>query len=508
MPINTTNFQGNNIIQSGTAAMEPVYFPAAHPNPHVKMGRWFTPFVLMLLDYGLVFLALKSSLLLRDVVWPREVLSLPEIPLNEHVFYWTMPLFYIGFLIYEGLYTKRLPFWQSTQKLIKVGTYAAAFIIGAMYFAGATKTVSRLFVFATWLFSCFYLIVGRNIVKRVLECVGLWRCPVIIVGAGKTTELLAKAFEEEPGLGYEIVGVIDEGHKYNAANTNYPIIANFSFLEQAITSSGVSEVVIAMPELGRERLLELVYRIQPLVRKLNIVPDLLGLPLSNLETATFFNQKAMMLRVGNNLVSWKNRFVKRLFDLCLGTLFLVLGFPIMLIVAILIRMDSPGPILLRDRRIGKRGVEFPCYKFRTMYLNSDAILQKHLDENEEARREWERFAKLRVYDPRVTRTGQWIRKWSLDELPQIFNVLKGDMSLVGPRPYLPRERDKMSYYIDTILETTPGITGLWQVGGRNEIDFNGRMSLDAWYVRNWGIWLDIVLLAKTVGVVVRRKGAY
>jgi undecaprenyl-phosphate galactose phosphotransferase len=501
------NYQYNSADQNGDAANEPVYFPAANYDSRILIGRWLSSLVLISIDYCLVFLAVKSALLLRDVVWPVEVLSFPNIPLHESVFCLTIPLFYIGFLVYEGFYTKRLPFWQSAQKFGKICAFATAFTIGAMYFAGATKTVSRIFVFATWIFSCFYLIAGRLIVKHVLEYLGIWRRPVIIVGAGKTTELLAKAFEED-GYGYEIVGVVAEGHQYHGAAAKYPIIANFNFLEQAISGSGVSEVVIAMPELGREKLLELVYRIQPLVKKVNIVPDLLGLPLNNLETATFFNQKAMMLRVGNNLLSLRNRFFKRLFDLVLGLLFLIVGLPIMIIIAILIKRDSAGPVFFRAQRIGKGGAEFCCYKFRTMYVNSDEILQQHLSKDAEARREWERFAKLRVYDPRVTRIGRWLRKWSLDELPQIINVLIGNMSLVGPRPYLPREREKMSYFIDIILETTPGITGLWQVGGRNEIDFNGRLSLDAWYIRNWGIWLDIMLLVRTVGVVLKRKGAY
>jgi Undecaprenyl-phosphate galactose phosphotransferase WbaP len=507
MLLDTSCYQNENTRQSRKVIGEPVYFPAVNCNLSLKIGRWFSPFILMIIDYILVYLAIKSALLLRDVVWPSEVLSFPNIPLNEQVICLTMPLFYIGFLIYEGFYTKRLPFWQSARKLGKVCIYAAAFTIGAMYFAGATKTVSRLFVCASWLLSCIYLIMGHRVEKKILEYCGLWRRPVVIIGAGHTTELLARAFEAEPDFGYEIAGVIDEGHKTATAG-KYPIIANFKYIEQAIISSGVSEAVIAMPELGREKLLELVYRIQPLVKKVNIVPDLLGLPLNNLETATFFDQKVMLLQVGNNLLSRKNRFVKRLFDLVLGVTALVLALPVMLLVAILIKLDSPGPVFFGDRRLGKGGSEFNCYKFRTMFVQSDQILQQYLSRDEQARREWERYAKLRLNDPRVTRMGQWLRQWSLDELPQIINVLKGEMSLVGPRPYLPRERAKMHYYIDTILETTPGITGLWQVSGRNEIDFEGRLSLDAWYVRNWGIWLDIVLLVKTIGVVLYRKGAY
>ena len=141
-------------------------------------------------------------------------------------------------------------------------------------------------------------------------------------------------------------------------------------------------------------------------------------------------------------------------------------------------------------------------------MNNEQILKKHLEANPEAKRQWAKYAKLRDNDPRITHIGRLLRKFSLDELPQIFNVLKGEMSLAGPRPYLPREIEKLHNHADSILLARPGITGLWQVSGRNEIDFEGRLQLDSWYVRNWSLWLDITLLIRTVGVVFSRRGAY
>jgi len=143
-----------------------------------------------------------------------------------------------------------------------------------------------------------------------------------------------------------------------------------------------------------------------------------------------------------------------------------------------------------------------------MYLNSDEILQEFLEKNPEAKKEWDKYKKLKSYDPRVTKIGKFLRATSLDELPQIFNVLKGDMSLVGLRPYLPREISDMGEYKDIILLTRPGITGLWQISGRNELTFQDRLKLDTWYVLNWSLWLDIVILFKTIKVVLKREGAY
>ncbi len=201
-------------------------------------------------------------------------------------------------------------------------------------------------------------------------------------------------------------------------------------------------------------------------------------------------------------------FIKRGVDLVLTTLLLLLLWPLLLVLTVWIRMDSPGPALHIAARIGKNGKLFRCYKFRSMYVGADQLLEDYLEDRPEEKKEWEEFAKLRHYDPRVTKAGRWLRKYSLDELPQIFNVLEGTMSLVGPRPYLPREKEAIGDFLPVICRTLPGITGLWQVSGRNEIKFAGRLELDAKYVKNWSLKQDMALLLKTVGAVLGKKGAY
>ena len=201
-------------------------------------------------------------------------------------------------------------------------------------------------------------------------------------------------------------------------------------------------------------------------------------------------------------------YVKRGLDLiiCLSMLPLVLL--IMALVAICIKAESPGKVFFNDYRIGKSGKTFLCYKFRSMYIDSDKILQEYLEQNDIARKEWNEFQKLRGYDPRVTAVGRFIRKTSLDELPQVINVLLGDMSLVGPRPYLPREKNMIGDYLDIICQVQPGITGIWQVSGRSDVNFAGRLELDEWYVNNHSIWVDIKCLLKTAQIVLFSKGAY
>ncbi|MCL6572493.1 MAG: exopolysaccharide biosynthesis polyprenyl glycosylphosphotransferase, partial [Bacillus sp. (in: Bacteria)] len=255
-------------------------------------------------------------------------------------------------------------------------------------------------------------------------------------------------------------------------------------------------------------LVGLVNRLQRSSESVLVVPDLFGLPVMGVEANYFFDDRFLALNLKNNLASRTNIIMKRAFDLVAGSLILIMILPLMALIALAVKLDSPGPVIFAHRRIGRGGRKFMCYKFRTMHLNNDKILDDYLKNNPTARTEWEKYAKLKGKDPRVTRMGHILRKLSLDELPQIFNVLSGSMSLVGPRPYLPREKQRMGTFADTILMARPGITGLWQVSGRNDIDFEGRLFMEAWYVRNWSLWLDLTLLIRTVGVVLVRKGAY
>ena len=202
-----------------------------------------------------------------------------------------------------------------------------------------------------------------------------------------------------------------------------------------------------------------------------------------------------------------NRYLKLVFDYVASFLGLLFLAPVLAILALAIHFDSPGPIIFAHYRVGADGKKFPCYKFRSMVMNAPTVLQEYLEENPAASEEWEQDFKLKK-DPRLTRVGAFIRKTSLDELPQLFNVLKGEMSLVGPRPIIDQEIAKYGEYIDDYYLVRPGITGHWQVSGRNNVDYDTRVSMDSWYVRNWSFWQDIVILIKTFSVVLKRKGAY
>ena len=197
---------------------------------------------------------------------------------------------------------------------------------------------------------------------------------------------------------------------------------------------------------------------------------------------------------------------KMFFDYTLTAVGTVAISPLLFYIAYKIKQDSSGDAIYDGERIGKDGKLFKCYKFRSMYTNGDEILEKYLEENPDKKVEWETFHKLED-DPRVTPIGNFIRRTSIDELPQIFNVLKGEMSLIGPRPYLPREQEEMGEYYKDIIKVKPGISGYWQVHGRSNVTFESRLLMDKWYVHNRHLVMDIRLLWKTIGVVLNRKGA-
>jgi undecaprenyl-phosphate galactose phosphotransferase len=265
-------------------------------------------------------------------------------------------------------------------------------------------------------------------------------------------------------------------------------------------------VIVAKPELEKDALIKLINTIQHKAENTLYIPDFKGLAVSGTELKYFFREQAMIIEIKNNLSSPLTYAAKRSIDYLAGLILFILTMPLLALIAYYIRRDSPGPAFLLQRRIGKNGRTFMCYKFRTMRLDAEERLNTILREDEKAKEEWDKFWKLKD-DPRITEAGQWLRSTSLDELPQVINILKGEMSLIGPRPYLPREKDFLVEEGETILRLPPGITGLWQISGRSNTSYEFRITMDSWYVKNWDLWLDIMIIFKTIGVVLNKEGA-
>lgn len=487
--------------------------------PHIitflpKLKKYFATLIILTTDYIAVVLASVAAWYMRAIILPLVFTELTVLSIDNIYIFCVIPSCYICFLAYEGMYSRRLPLWQDAEYLFKISTYVTGLIVAVTYFAGDSGNVSRIFILLTWIFSFIFLALARYGTKRVLTICGAWQKPVVIVGAGKTAALLAKTFEDEPTMGYDIVGLIEDEISERPLMTRYPHIGRFADMEDAIVSSGVEDVIIATPGIEREEMIGLFHRVYPLVRNIHIVPNLLGMPISNIEINPLFNSKTILLKVNNNLMMYRNRLFKRCFDIVAGSIALIIVSPLLVIASLLIYLESPGPVLLTQLRPGKNGEMFGCFKFRSMVANAEGRLKELLLSDSEILKEWEEHGKLKN-DPRITKVGQFIRRTSIDELPQLLNVLLGNMSLVGPRPMLIEQmkqkklqQERHGNYICSIERVVPGITGLWQVSGRSDITFEARMQLESWYVHNWSIWLDMVILLKTIRVVVSRAGAY
>jgi UDP-galactose-lipid carrier transferase len=214
----------------------------------------------------------------------------------------------------------------------------------------------------------------------------------------------------------------------------------------------------------------------------------------------------MILRVNNNLAKRTSRFLKRSFEIVGALSIITMLMPALAVLIFMVSRDGGAPIYGHER-VGLNGRKFKCLKFRSMVVNSKEVLEEVLRTDPAAREEWDKDFKLKN-DPRITRVGHFIRKTSLDELPQLWNVVRGEMSLVGPRPVIEAELERYAGDVDYYFMAKPGMTGLWQVSGRNDVDYETRVYFDSWYVKNWSLWNDIAILFKTVGVVLKRDGAY
>lgn len=464
--------------------------------------NYFLPAVFTITDWLFIILAESCAYSLRNCIMGSQYFHIAWAN-----FYLVFPLSFILFFRHAQVYQRRMAFWKMLQRMFDACTYAIIFIIFFMYATHIAASTSRLFVGLFWILSFIFAAISRYVMTWVLEWAGVGRIPVLLVGGGKTARLLLRGLREDIGMAFHIVGYVDDGGPQKENVGDLPYLGTFHDIPEIIQQTEVQDVFIAAPGLPPAKLDQLMHRIQPLVRNLSFVPDLIGLPLNGVVVENVYQERVPLMSLQNNLARPYNRMVKRIFDLVVTTLGTICISPILLLLAILVKLDSPGPVFFAHKRIGKDGKEFPCLKFRSMCVDADVKLKEYLAANLEAKKEWDAEFKLKD-DPRVTRMGRILRRTSLDELPQLFNVLRGEMSLVGPRPIVKAEIPKYGDYIHDFYMVHPGITGMWQVNGRSDTTYEERVQMDSWYVRNWSVWLDIMLLWKTVGVVLSHKGAY
>ena len=409
----------------------------------------------------------------------------------------------------KGHYAQRKAFWDEAGDVLAVLTIFIA-LNAAIAFIGKWP-LSRLWLFSTWALVLLLLPIFRHSIRWGLVRLGAWARPVVVIGSGPNAVEAMRAIASEPLLGYSVKKMlVPRGCSTPSLGKVPPEVGVESLGNNPLgqlADLGNPHVVLALDMDQWEAQEQLVRALGLSYPRLTIAPPLRGLPLFGLEIMHFFSQEVFMLRVRDNLARPGPRLLKRIFDLIAASLLVIALSPLLLFLAWRIHAEDKGPVFFLQERIGRDGKPFMCLKFRSMVLDAEARLTEYLQSHPEIASEYERNYKLRN-DPRVTRIGRLLRRASLDELPQLFNVLKGQMSLVGPRPLLNRELHRYGDSIHLYTQVKPGITGLWQVSGRSETTFADRADLDAWYVKNWSLWYDIVILLRTVKVVFARNGAY
>ena len=476
-----------------------------HTQPHPLHRLLICVFVLALTDVLAIALSLELAILMRTYLVPHvdAHLQATTFPFSHYLLFgwlWVVPLVFFAF---EGLYTRRRSLATEVSYLFKAVALSIIAMLASLALTQMNPFVSRTTILLTGMNLLILLPIERCWTKRILSALGPWRKRILILGATDMTALAMQGLTSDPFLGYEIAGVLDDDPDKRGVcvgtykGKSVSVLGNLSEARELMERTQSRDLLIAMPDLPEEELLALVHELQPYCDSIYVVPQLWSLPIMNLQVDGLLDQRVMMLRLSNNLVKPWNGWLKRSIDLLLGTVFALMVLPICAVIALLVKLDSKGPVLFVQKRLGYRRRNFYCLKFRTMRVDGGEVFAQYLKSNPHAMDEWQKYAKLRRHDPRLTRVGGFLRRWSLDELPQLLNVLRGEMSLVGPRPYLPDERGRIGIDLHSILSARPGMTGLWQVSGRNQLTFEDRVTLEAWYVRNWTAWLDCIVFVKT-----------
>ena len=465
-------------------------------------SSYIIPAICIIGDYIAIILSEKIALNFCNVFIKKFIFDIPNI-----YFYFWIPVIFIFFIFYSGGHQRLIPFWESIRNIFYANFYSTILSIFLLYLIHASNYVSRIFVITFFVLSFLLLCIIHQLVVLIFNKLDIAKMPVIFIGAGTTTEKVIKFFGDNNCFGIRVIGIVDDNIRSEYLKNNFKIIDGLDKAKEYIEKNNVKTVIIASPKMDKYKLVDVIAQIQLIVKDILFVPNLIGTPVANLDIKRLYTSDVMLLNVKNNLARKKNKITKYIFDMTLTIVGTICISPILLFIAIWIYKDSPGPVIFKHMRVGKDGKEFPCYKFRSMCVDAKEKLEELLKNDPEAKAEWDRDFKLKN-DPRITKSGAFLRRTSLDELPQIFNVLKGEMSLVGPRPIIKAEMERYHEHISDYLIVKPGIAGMWQCSGRSDVNYEERVHMDSWYVRNWSVWLDIMILWKTFQAVFAKKGAY
>jgi exopolysaccharide biosynthesis polyprenyl glycosylphosphotransferase len=462
--------------------------------------------LLWALDLVLTALALRLASTARLVLpwgvelWPRAVMLGPQIYLLALVIWF---LVFLLLSVYDPKRNLRLfDEMQSVSVAVLVATLALA---GALYLS--FRDVPRLLFLYFSAIDLGLLTAARFLlyaVSRLARRSGEGRRSVLIAGAGDVGRNVALKLQQQDWTGLQIIGFVDDDPEKRARSIEgIPVLGTLKDAPRIVEDKGVREVIFALPLAAHQELANIVVDLQRLPVIVRVVPDFFNLAFSRVAITVDDLGGIPLLNLRASAIEGFPRLVKRAFDLMGAVLLTTLLSPLMLLAAILIKLDSRGPVIFTQTRIGENCQPFSVYKFRSMVPDAESKLKDVAIETEDGS-----LIHKTKDDPRVTRVGRTLRRWSIDELPQLFNVIKGDMSLVGPRPELPLLVERYEPWQRKRFAVPPGMTGWWQISGRSERPMHLHVEDDLFYIQNYSLLLDLQILWKTAGVVLRRRGAF
>lgn len=382
---------------------------------------------------------------------------------------------------------------------------------------GHFNSADAFFLISAYMACVIALPICRYLTQMLLGKTSWWGFPVLVFGCGPTARRVLIAMRHSTSRGLRPIGCVGSPSEIfrDRQGTGEPVkvddfLGTFEDAPRLIAQHKVQWVIGAMPESPPKEVARLFSQYAARASHRLLTTGISEFPYLWQSVRDCGGQAGIEIRDG--LLMPSRQFFKRIFDLCAVVIGGLLISPLLLGIAVAIKLGSPGPVFYGQKRIGYGGKELKMWKYRSMFVNADTVLRDYLDKDPELRKEWEQTHKLKN-DPRITKVGRFLRATSLDELPQLWNIFLGEMSLVGPRPIVDDTNYDREYVVDypeafqLYLRVRPGLTGLWQVAGRRDRNYYLRPQLDAYYVRNWSIWLDLFLLTRTIKTVLRREGA-
>jgi len=420
---------------------------------------------------------------------------------------WPMLLLFVSAYACVGLYPS-LPLSPAAElrKLTVTTSLVWAGLIVLTFMLKEGETISRGIVIGSWI-STLIMVPGiRAVLRMLFSGRSWWGYPVVVIGRRQFAARLVRMLRRRSIVGLKPAVVLDlsELKESSSSLAGVPRLVKSDRIEALAKEHHIPVCLVPMSEIGHSISDSTMNRLTRVFPKVIVVPEIAAF--SSLWVAAVDLGGTLGIEVRNRLLHKGRRIMKRMLDFAVIMMMMPVFLPLVAIIALLVKLDSPGPALFKQHRIGHFGNPFRIYKFRSMHVDAGERLEQLLAEHPELREEWEANQKLQN-DPRITRIGGWLRKTSLDELPQVFNVMFGQMSLIGPRPIVEEEIERYGESFSLFSQVRPGITGLWQVSGRSHLSYEERVALDTYYVRNWSVWLDLYILSRTGLAVLLGKGA-